>query len=154
MSNDDNTSIEESTDWTDLTGFQRDLLVAINRIETRDDDSEPYGLGLRAELEELGYDRVNHGRIYPNLDTLVEAELVEKTELDDRTNSYTLTGEGVSMLQRRARQLAELCDLPVAIAMDGGREIEEWHHCVCGARYRSRSAALRCCGDRFGGEQA
>jgi len=29
---------------------------------------------------------------------------------------------------------------------DGG---VQWHPCVCGAEYRSRRAALRCCGDRL-----
>lgn len=29
---------------------------------------------------------------------------------------------------------------------DRGRE---WYRCVCGARYRGRRPALRCCGDRF-----
>ncbi|MFC7026381.1 hypothetical protein ACFQJ5_16735 [Halomicroarcula sp. GCM10025324] len=29
------------------------------------------------------------------------------------------------------------------------RDDDRWHYCICGARYRSRGAALRCCGDRF-----
>ena len=29
------------------------------------------------------------------------------------------------------------------------RDDDRWHYCICGARYRSRAAALRCCGDQF-----
>lgn len=32
---------------------------------------------------------------------------------------------------------------------DGG----SWFSCACGARYRNRAAALRCCDDRFGGDR-
>jgi DNA-binding PadR family transcriptional regulator len=41
---------------------------------------------------------VNHGRLYPNLDDLVEMGLVEKSELDKRTNQYALTDEGYQAL--------------------------------------------------------
>jgi len=37
---------------------------------------------------------IHHGRLYPNLDTLVEKGLVEKGEKDRRTNVYTLTRRG------------------------------------------------------------
>ncbi|RLM34086.1 MULTISPECIES: hypothetical protein [unclassified Haloarcula] len=30
-----------------------------------------------------------------------------------------------------------------------GRDDDCWHYCVCGARYRSRGPALKCCSDRF-----
>ena len=43
-------------------------------------------------------DEVNHGRLYPNLDDLVEMGLVEKSELDKRTNQYALTDEGYQAL--------------------------------------------------------
>ncbi|KOX92802.1 hypothetical protein AMS69_10080 [Haloarcula rubripromontorii] len=29
------------------------------------------------------------------------------------------------------------------------RDDNRWHYCVCGARYRNRGPALRCCSDRF-----
>jgi len=72
----------------DLTGFQRDLLYVIAGFE------EPHGLAVKDELETYYEQEVNHGRLYPNLDTLVEKGLVEKGEIDDRTNSYTLTQRG------------------------------------------------------------
>lgn len=41
---------------------------------------------------------VNHGRLYPNLDELVERDLIAKSELDKRTNEYELTNEGYELL--------------------------------------------------------
>ena len=64
----------------ELTGFQRDLLYCIAGTE------EPYGLGIKAELEAYGGTEVNHGRLYPNLDTLIDKGYVTKSKLDDRTN--------------------------------------------------------------------
>jgi len=44
------------------------------------------------------------------------------------------------------------CSSDPEIVTDGG---QDWHDCdACGASYRSRSASLRCCGDRFGGDGA
>ena len=72
----------------DLTGFQRDLLYVIAGSE------EPHGLALKDELEEYYESEIHHGRLYPNLDTLVEKGLIEKGQVDRRTNYYTLTRRG------------------------------------------------------------
>ncbi|MBV0923132.1 PadR family transcriptional regulator [Halomicroarcula limicola] len=79
----------------DLTGFQRDLLYVIAGLE------EPHGLAIKDELEDYYESEVNHGRLYPNLDTLVEKGLIEKGELDRRTNFYTLTRRGERELDAR-----------------------------------------------------
>lgn len=79
----------------DLTGFQRDLLYVIAGLD------EPHGLAIRAELEDYYETAVHHGRLYPNLDTLVEKGLVEKGEKDRRTNVYTLTHRGRRELEAR-----------------------------------------------------
>lgn len=79
----------------DLTGFQRDLLYVIADLE------EPKGLAIKDELEQYYGTEINHGRLYPNLDSLVEMGLVEKGQIDDRTNSYTLTGRGEREIQAR-----------------------------------------------------
>jgi len=71
----------------ELTAFQQNIL-AILAEEAR------YGLAIKRELEEYYGDEVNHGRLYPNLDDLVEMGLVEKSELDKRTNQYALTDAG------------------------------------------------------------
>lgn len=71
-----------------LTGFQRDLLRAI----AHNDGSR--GLLLKDKLQEMYGTEINHGRLYPNLDDLVEYGLIEKGTIDDRTNSYSLTEDG------------------------------------------------------------
>jgi DNA-binding PadR family transcriptional regulator len=79
----------------DLTGFQRDLLYV---IAGRDD---PHGLAIKEELEEYYESEIHHGRLYPNLDALVDKGLVEKGELDRRTNYYALTQRGDRELEAR-----------------------------------------------------
>jgi len=58
----------------DLTGFQCDLLYTIAGQD------EPHGLALKEELEQYYEGEIHHGRLYPNLDTLVDKGLVEKGE--------------------------------------------------------------------------
>jgi len=79
----------------DLTGFQRDLLFVVAGLE------EPHGLAIKEELEGYYESEIHHGRLYPNLDTLVDKGLVEKGSLDRRTNYYTLTGRGERELDSR-----------------------------------------------------
>lgn len=79
----------------DLTGFQRDLLYTIVGLD------EPHGLALKDELEEYYGKEVHHGRLYPNLDTLVDKGLVEKEAMDRRTNLYTVTARGRRELEAR-----------------------------------------------------
>jgi DNA-binding PadR family transcriptional regulator len=79
----------------DLTGFQRDLLYVIAGLD------EPHGLAIKEELEMYYEGDVNHGRLYPNLDTLVDKGMVEKGERDRRTNFYTLTRRGKRELSAR-----------------------------------------------------
>ena len=70
-----------------LTAFQHNILVILGE--------EPmYGLAIKRELESYYGTEVNHGRLYPNLDDLVERGLVAKSELDKRTNQYELTEDG------------------------------------------------------------
>jgi DNA-binding PadR family transcriptional regulator len=77
----------ESGIISDLTAFQHNILVILSE--------EPmYGLAIKRQLEEYYGTEVNHGRLYPNLDDLVEMDLVEKSELDKRTNQYELTAAG------------------------------------------------------------
>ncbi|MDQ2049632.1 PadR family transcriptional regulator [Natronolimnohabitans sp. A-GB9] len=71
----------------ELTAFQTNILTILAK--------EPmYGLAIKRELEDYYGTEVNHGRLYPNLDELVELGLVEKSELDKRTNQYSLTDDG------------------------------------------------------------
>ncbi|WP_336331050.1 PadR family transcriptional regulator [Haloarcula sp. CGMCC 1.2071] len=93
------------TTYHDLTGFQRDLLEAIASV-----DDDPYGLALKAYLDERYAEPINHSRLYQNLNRLVEQNLINRDELDARTNVYTLTDAGRQLLQRHAETLAGLCD--------------------------------------------
>ncbi|WP_222913167.1 PadR family transcriptional regulator [Natrinema sp. SYSU A 869] len=79
----------------DLTGFQRDLLYTIAGQE------EPHGLAIKEELEDYYEKEIHHGRLYPNLDEIVDKGLVEKGELDRRTNYYTITARGRRELEAR-----------------------------------------------------
>jgi len=88
----------------DLTAFQRDLLFIIAGLD------EPHGLGIKDELEAVYETDVNHGRLYPNLNTLVEKNLVAKGTIDKRTNSYSITARGEELLTHRRAWEAEYID--------------------------------------------
>ncbi|MFC7325885.1 helix-turn-helix transcriptional regulator [Halorubrum rutilum] len=79
----------------DLTGFQRDILYVTAGLE------EPHGHAVKDELDEYYEQEINHGRLYPNLDDLVEKGLLEKAELDKRTNVYTVTQRGQREIEAR-----------------------------------------------------
>ena len=79
----------------DLTGFQRDLLyVAAGK-------DEPHGLALKDELEAYYEGEIHHGRLYPNLDELVDKGLLEKGKIDNRTNYYQVTQRGRREIEAR-----------------------------------------------------
>jgi DNA-binding PadR family transcriptional regulator len=80
--------------FASLTAFQRDILQTL----ANEDDQEAYGLRIKRQLEALYGEEVNHGRLYPNLDTLVEDGLIEKSEIDKRTNNYALTDRATQLL--------------------------------------------------------
>ena len=88
----------------DLTGFQRDLLYVLAGL------GEAKGLAVKAELDEYYGSSINHGRLYPNLDALVEKGLVEKGRFDDRTNAYSLTRRGRRELSARREWEADYVD--------------------------------------------
>jgi len=66
----------------DLTGFQRDILYVITGLE------EPHGLAVKDELDDYYEQEINHGRLYPNLDDLVDKGLLRKA---NSTNGRTCT---------------------------------------------------------------
>lgn len=107
--------------WHELHGFARDVLVAA--AEVGDTAETPYGLAIKRNLESKYGHEINHGRLYPNLNDLVEAGFVEKSKVDDRTNAYAVTGEGHVLLQAGYDELSAvvMADSQRAVA-DGGRD--------------------------------
>ncbi|WP_306060369.1 helix-turn-helix transcriptional regulator [Natronococcus wangiae] len=88
----------------DLTGFQRDLLYVIAGAD------QPSGQTIKEEIETYYSGEINHGRLYPNLDTLVNKEFVEKGQLDRRTNYYALADTGDEAIRDRREWEAEYID--------------------------------------------
>ena len=88
----------------DLTGFQRDLLYVVAGTD------EPHGLKIKDELEAYYETEIHHGRLYPNLDTLVEKGLVDKSKHDRRTNCYRTTSRGRRELAARAEWEGQYVD--------------------------------------------
>ncbi|ELY54196.1 PadR family transcriptional regulator [Natronococcus jeotgali] len=88
----------------DLTGFQRDLLYVIAGAD------QPSGQDIKDEVESYYSSDINHGRLYPNLDTLVNKGFVEKGELDRRTNYYAITDEGNTAIQERREWESQYVD--------------------------------------------
>jgi len=82
-----NGSTDTDTNASGFTAFQTNILVILA-------DGSDYGLGIKRALEEYYGEDVNHGRLYPNLDRLVEDGLVAKSARDKRTNEYELTDAG------------------------------------------------------------
>jgi DNA-binding PadR family transcriptional regulator len=81
------TDDQQTRTAAELTAFQQNILAILS-------EEAMYGLAIKRELESYYGSEVNHGRLYPNLDDLVEDGLVEKSELDKRTNQYELTEAG------------------------------------------------------------
>jgi len=96
-------------DTATLTAFQRDILLAIG-AHYAEDDEYPYGLAIKRSLEDYRQTAVNHGRLYPNLDSLVKEGLVEKSEIDKRTNRYELTDAGWTALMERTILLQDVVE--------------------------------------------
>ncbi len=91
-------SMSEAQTVAETPGIARELTAFQQNILTILAEEPRYGLAVKRELETYYDDDVNHGRLYPNLDDLVEMGLVEKSELDKRTNQYALTEDGYEAL--------------------------------------------------------
>ena len=95
--------------WSHLSAFKRDTIVAVLRrggVPGADQDDRPYGLAIKRELEIIRDEEVNHGRLYPNLDDLVDANLLRKGERDKRTNTYHATDRAVECFAAYLTQYA------------------------------------------------
>ncbi|MDF9748272.1 PadR family transcriptional regulator [Natrinema salsiterrestre] len=88
----------------DLTGFQRDLLYVIAGA------AHPSGQDVKEEIEQYYSSEINHGRLYPNLDTVVNKDLVEKGQIDRRTNYYAITEAGEQAVEERQEWQSQYID--------------------------------------------
>lgn len=88
----------------ELTAFQRDLLYVTAGLD------RPSGQEIKSELLE-SIDRITHGRLYPNLDTLVEQGYLDRGQIDRRTNFYELTESGKSAIRDRRRWENQYVDM-------------------------------------------
>jgi len=79
----------------ELTGFQRDMVYCIAALDG------PSGVEVRRELEEYSSAEVNHGRLYPNLDELVDEGVIRKEKKNDRTNLYVISPLGKELIEER-----------------------------------------------------
>jgi len=109
-------------EWRDLTAFQRDILEAVAALEA--DDETSYGLTIEQRLE-TEYTELNDAHLYPILDSLAcrglltksgldsmsSDDFVSTSELDRRTSEYQLSESGRTLLENRARRLAENCGI-------------------------------------------
>lgn len=78
--------------FAELTGFRRDIVATLA-------ESGPVkGTAVKEEIEELYGESIHHGRLYPNLEELIDAGLIEKGEIDRRTNEYGLSDRGEAAL--------------------------------------------------------
>ena len=89
-----------TSDFAELTSFQRDILIVLAGSTGRN------GLNIKNTLEQYYDSEVNHGRLYPNLDSLIELGYVAKQSVDGRTNSYALTELGHSLIDSRKKWVA------------------------------------------------
>jgi len=104
--------IADAPDDGDLTRYQWEILyiLAVKR------DQADYGLGIKRSLEAYYGEDMTHGRLYPNLDDLVERDLVAKSAADKRTNNYTLTDDGATLLRQDVERKQDAVD-----AIGGGQ---------------------------------
>lgn len=78
----------------ELTAFQRDLLYIAAALD------RPSGQEIKAELLK-SLDSITHGRLYPNLDTLVSQGYLVQGDVDRRTNYYEVSDQGLAAIRER-----------------------------------------------------
>ena len=101
------------TMWVDLTGFQRDLLTCIRRLD--EETTIPTGTTIKESMESLYGETINHGRLYQNLNHLAEEGCIDKVVVDGRTNAYYLTEGAIEMFDETVMQLVSTCGLQQSI---------------------------------------
>ena len=88
----------------DLTAFQRDLLFVVAGMDAT---TEQYGLAIKRAVGAYRGEEIPHARLYTNLDDLVDAGYLTRSELDGRTNEYRVTEDGREMMAARVEWARE-----------------------------------------------
>jgi DNA-binding PadR family transcriptional regulator len=101
--------------WFDLNNSKRDLLVEIYQMD------HPSGQDIRGRMEAEHGEDVKHGRLYPNLNDLVDLGLLDKGEQNLRSNYYQITNDGQRLVEDTIRYF-ESIGVTNPDAADGGRE--------------------------------
>lgn len=67
-------------------------------------------MALQNSLEDLYPEDINHGRLYPSLDRMVDSGLISKQtkESDKRRKEYALTGRGEWVTEEYLRFVREM----------------------------------------------
>ena len=107
------------TNWHELTGFQRDLLKTALRLAH--ENRHVSGQDIIREIERNREAKISYGRLYPNLDSLVEAGLLSKGSADQRTNDYQPTQLARESARRELQSWMAIFERE-QIVTDGGAE--------------------------------
>ena len=107
------------TNWHELTGFQRDLLKTALRLAH--ENRHVSGQDIIREIERNREAKISYGRLYPNLDSLVEAGLLSKGSADQRTNDYQPTQLARESARRELQSWMAIFERE-EIVTDGGAE--------------------------------
>ena len=99
----------------EFSGFRRDILILLAL------SGPTNGRGLLEDLSSFRDEDVNDGRLYPNLNALVDKGLVEKRENyhDLRSHQFRLADRGCQCLREHAQRLAGAVE-----SLDHGEEAE------------------------------
>lgn len=80
----------------DLTAYERDLLVIVNR------EGPANGIELKPALDAARGEAVSQAHFYTKLNDLVDRGLIEKRAVSGSENRYGLTKRGQEVLHRYA----------------------------------------------------
>jgi len=109
---------------SDITRFQTTLLAAAAA-----DDGQS-GKEIAGRVERAHGVSVSNGRLYPSLDGLVDAGLIDQRDTDGRANAHTVTDRGMRHLRARLDFLLSATDanprydLTVRLGPDGGVDLD------------------------------
>lgn len=92
---------EYLSEFLSLRAIKRDLLVVLER------EGPQHGLKIKRTLDEQIESEITIGRLYPNLDELAEAGLIEKGSLTQRANCYRISDHGKRVLASYRRWISE-----------------------------------------------